>query len=77
MNRLIGRLTMASKRKALLRSEQEEHVGAYSEWCMRVIYIDTSKQFKGVNGGANAGPTYKRRRRNGDHVHTVYKMIVH
>jgi hypothetical protein len=39
--------------QALLRSEQEEHVGAYSEWCTRVIYIDTSKQFKGVNGGAN------------------------
>jgi hypothetical protein len=39
--------------QALLRSEQEEQVGAYSEWCMRVMYIDTSKQFTGVNGGAN------------------------
>ncbi len=58
MNRLIRCLINGGRQEtemiqALLRSEQEEHVGAYSEWCMRVIYVDTSKQFKGVNGGAN------------------------
>jgi hypothetical protein len=53
MNRLVRCLINGGRQETemietLLRSEQEEHVGAYSEWCMRVINIDTSKQCKGV-----------------------------
>jgi hypothetical protein len=47
MNRMVRCPTNGGRQEtemilALLRSEQEEHVGAYSEWCMRVIHKDTS-----------------------------------
>ncbi len=54
MNRLVRCLRNGHRDDSgASEAKQEEHVGAYSEWCMRVVYIVTSKQFKGVNGGAN------------------------